>query len=924
MTVAYPTTDLDIEVKLDVTGDGVFDTDITPYVMVRDSDGGIEITRGRTAEAGLVDPGSCRFQLNNRDGRFSPRNAEGPYFGQIGRNTPVQVAVKGGDTYLHTLNTASQGASTPDSAALSITGDIDIRFDATLNNWFAAGGFNGTAELCGKGDFSAGNRAWILMVRNDLLHFEWSADGTTTISVDSTEKPLVPLSRRLAVRVTLDVNNGASGNTVTFYTASSISGTWTQLGQPVVTAGTTSIKDEAKAVNVGRGWPLLAFDSAVGHIHAFELRSGIGGSVVASPDFTVQTDGATSFADAQGNTWTRAAYPDSNITDLDVRFTGEMVAWPNRWDTTGNDVWVQVAAKGTLRRLDAGNATLESALRRRIPTFSPVAYWPMEDGENSVQFYSPIETVRPLSQSGFDLASESTLGGSKPLPTIRTGAQFYGRVPSTNTGQFRVDMVYEWPTAPASNATLIRILTTGSVQSWSIRMRTGNLMNILAVTSDGTSIIDFDIAWGNALFGEWNHIALKASQSGGNVAWSVTVYKDTNTSQTYSDTYAGSVGRVTGVTGGQPTYGSGADGLTIGHIAAFDDQTVDAFGLATWGYDGESAGARVDRIATEEGESVIIHGWQSETELMGPQGPSTFLNLLRDAADADEGILCESRDTAALKFVGLASITNQEPTVTLTYPTHIQPGIQPEPDDLLLENDVSVTRSSGSTGRITVTEGTLSSSAPPDGVGRYEASYTLDIYDDERTDDHAGWKAHLGTVDEERYTAIPVSVGADPSLFGVVSLLDVATILKIDNQQTGDKLPPGDITLFINGYDEFLNQRRWEFSFNGSPYSPYQVGVLDDTTLGRMDTEGSQLNSSATSTATSISVATTSGPIWTTAAGDAPFDIIVAGEVMTVTAVSGSSSPQTFTVTRSVNGVVKAQSSGADVRLAQPTIIALN
>jgi hypothetical protein len=62
-------------------------------------------------------------------------------------------------------------------------------------------------------------------------------------------------------------------------------------------------------------------------------------------------------------------------------------------------------------------------------------------------------------------------------------------------------------------------------------------------------------------------------------------------------------------------------------------------------------------------------------------------------------------------------------------------------------------------------------------------------------------------------------------------------------------------------------------------------------------------------------------PLWdTTASG---FDIGVAGERMTVTAISGSSSPQAFTVTRSVNGVVKAQSSGAPVALWNTPVAAL-
>ena len=44
---------------------------------------------------------------------------------------------------------------------------------------------------------------------------------------------------------------------------------------------------------------------------------------------------------------------------------------------------------------------------------------------------------------------------------------------------------------------------------------------------------------------------------------------------------------------------------------------------------------------------------------------------------------------------------------------------------------------------------------------------------------------------------------------------------------------------------------------------------------------------------------------------------------MTVTNITGSSSPQTFTVTRSVNGVVKAQSAGVAVALWNTPVAAL-
>lgn len=63
--------------------------DITGYVYIRD---GIRITRGRADESSSSAPAECRLTLNNRDGRFSPRNPMGPYYGLFGRNTPIRMS----------------------------------------------------------------------------------------------------------------------------------------------------------------------------------------------------------------------------------------------------------------------------------------------------------------------------------------------------------------------------------------------------------------------------------------------------------------------------------------------------------------------------------------------------------------------------------------------------------------------------------------------------------------------------------------------------------------------------------------------------------------------------------------------------------------------------------------------------------------
>lgn len=59
---------------------------------VRDTED-VQITRGRADEADVADASQCRLLLDNRHGKYSPRNPLSPYFGQLGRNTPLRVSL---------------------------------------------------------------------------------------------------------------------------------------------------------------------------------------------------------------------------------------------------------------------------------------------------------------------------------------------------------------------------------------------------------------------------------------------------------------------------------------------------------------------------------------------------------------------------------------------------------------------------------------------------------------------------------------------------------------------------------------------------------------------------------------------------------------------------------------------------------------
>ena len=76
--------------------------DITDYVMVRDSQGTITLTSGIRDEGSQTEQGTGTIPLENQDGRFSRRLPTGPYYGQLNRNTPIRISVpdgSGGKSY---------------------------------------------------------------------------------------------------------------------------------------------------------------------------------------------------------------------------------------------------------------------------------------------------------------------------------------------------------------------------------------------------------------------------------------------------------------------------------------------------------------------------------------------------------------------------------------------------------------------------------------------------------------------------------------------------------------------------------------------------------------------------------------------------------------------------------------------------------
>lgn len=891
--MVFPQTPLPLKVELMV---GSTWTDVTSDVRGEQQ---IRINRGRSDEGSSVEPTRCTFTLDNNSGNYSPKNPNGAYYGQIGRNTPCRVSVHTGSIYLDLPGSTTAYAETADTAVLDITGDLDVRVDASLINWLPPDGAPTTEsiEIIGKMQ-STSQQSWLLAMQGGHIMLAWSNNGTAFLTAKSTESPVIPgAGGRLAIRATLDVDNGAGGRTIRFYTSDTLDGVWTQLGDPVVQSGTTSIFSSTSSVRIGKA-SVYGYSQPIGRFHAAEIRNGIWGTVVANPYFSNQAVGTTSFADSAGRTWT--VNGAAAITNRKTRFTGEISAWPVRWETK-HDVVVQVEASGVMRRLSQGASPVRSALYREYtsPTRSGiVAYWPMEDGSTATSFASALDGEQGMTVTSFGVerASYSNYVASDALPAFTTG-RARGRVPSyTATPYIFMRFFIAVPSSGVpTTQRLLSFSQSGTARTWRLYINSAGNLDLRAYNEDGTQVLATGFSsW--SVNGVERIIVVELSQDGADIDYLFAPFLledmaiDRALLLPTSGTLAGyTVGAATEVRVGED---GDMNGTAIGHIVFSNSNTtfVNSTGSMI-GWDGETADARIYRLGDEDQIPAFPTG-ATEQDL-GPQRLSALLDLMREAEAADGGILYELRDAVGLAYRTRVSLYNQPAAMVLDYEGDdgLVTPLDPVDDDQRVRNDVTVARSGGSSARVTLDEGTLSTQAPPDGVGRYDESLTLNLHDDEQVANHAGWRLHLGTWDATRYPVVKLLLQNATHMIEDAAALDIGDRFHITNPPSW--LPPDTIDLRVEGYTETLDQFTWTLEYNCSPAGAWDVGWVGSATtasyareFASLDTAGSQLAEALTSTETDVDILTTSGPRWTDEVKDTPFDLRTGGEVMTVTAPS--------------------------------------
>ena len=567
-----------------------------------------------------------------------------------------------------------------------------------------------------------------------------------------------------------------------------------------------------------------------------------------------------------------------------MRYTGFISEFPPRSLGGEADEIMPIQADGLTRRLAQGK-TLRSPLYRAITHDGRYhAYWPLETDASSGDPLGgfPMTLTGPVSFGGDGPA------GSAGAMSTDVGGQASARVIGMpDLGGWTISW---WLSVPADFdaavdvSVMVNWTIPGSLYSqWFAYVTPGAGGGKIAVEAFipggggvGAIIGTTDLRGRGAVL-----VTVNALDVGANIQYELLVND-------------GALEQIdASLTGDQtsPITGIGINGLvdaglqpkgTVSHLRVAGDPNV-IFGenwhwllLAGRGYAGEVAADRITRISAEEGIPAVIVGARGVSEAMGPQPIGSYLDLVRDCETADGGVLFEQRG-GRLAYQTRENRYNADATLTLDYAAKdVAPPLEPTDDDQRTRNRWTIDRPGGGSAQVL-------DQAHIDQVGEYDDSATVNVADDDQLADQAGWRVHLGTVDDLRYPAISPNLNGRPALIDDWAQIDVGKAIAMTNP--GRDLPPGTVAMFAEGYTETIDVVSWEAVPNCSPGAPWRVAVADDPVLGRADTDGSRLASSATSTATTLSVATTSGPLWTVDGADTPMDLMIGGEQVTVRTV---------------------------------------
>lgn len=945
--MAFPTTPTAVRVDLNLGGSWV---NVTGDVQVAES---IQITRGRTDEASSPQPSSCHLTLSNRTGNYTPRNPMGAYYGLLGRNTPIRVGVgvppAGAGTGNQTGASLVAPASTAEQAGMAISMWAVEAPTATIT---APAGYTPTGLSTGG---LMASRAAVKLVSAGAVPV---ATATSSVSAAYAAATCVIPGGASVI---------ASGNVNSSY---SFGGAFApaQLGVFALAAGDVLVACITWSQDPNNAMVCSPWDDTT--TSEWALTADSGQSTANSPRVQIWTrycPVAVSAYTMQAMPWYSGA-ADLQMSVLQVRgaaswnprFHGFCMDFTSTADLSGNDVRCAIEAGSVLRQRGQGTQTPHSAFFRYLSNSDSVAYWPLEGGTLTGALASPINGVPqaliPPGTGTIEYGQDTTsFTASDALPVL-TSTYVQGYTPAYTAGlgggAYGASYVQAAPTA-LNQGLLWALFAGGTIGTICITYTSTSSWTCQVFNTAGVKIADSGAIGGTVMVGvprvwyvTWNpNPTNPATQTDFGFGYIDCI---TNLAPAFSFIgVTGTVGTCSRVSVGQETTNTSFfdGGITVGHMAVARSGSNAASGTygptstfprqisvkAAIGWRIESGQERFLRICQEESIPLSAPIFQATTSasiaqriILSDQLVDNALGILAVTQATDMGEMAESRCSTGLMYRTGASLTGQAVTAQIDYAGRMIAGrLQPVDDDQLTRNDITVTQQGGSSVEAYLPSGNLSIMNPPQGVGIYTQSVDVNVYYQSKDlPQIAALYLAQGTVDQQRFKSVSMLLEAVPGSVTLLSSLDIGNRAQIIN--TPVWVQPGPSDVIILGLTERIGPiAEWHIDFNAKPYGVNAVMKLDGTDVfARLDSGSATLQTAMNTTIATATVnLATNIDAWGTL--NLPYDILVGGERMTVTGVTGTTSPQVLSVTRSVNGVVKTHATGETVHVFWQTYAGL-
>lgn len=317
-----------------------------------------------------------------------------------------------------------------------------------------------------------------------------------------------------------------------------------------------------------------------------------------------------------------------------------------------------------------------------------------------------------------------------------------------------------------------------------------------------------------------------------------------------------------------------AGDIGIGHVALYSPSSTDsrAFLAGFGGNRGEPAARRIARLCEESGVPIRFEADELGSIAMGTQPSAPLIDLLREAAKVDFGVLVDDPKRVGLLYRSGLRLLNQTPRFRSEFSAGLIGDIpRVTRDDQGYATRVVATGRDGGEGVSDLAD------LPDDGYQTVSA--TLNVDNRELLSPFAGMLARLSSSKQPR---IPDLKGVLDSSIMPDELREVWRSLVVGDLVGVDRWPSflglADTSHIILGITEEIGTHTHRVSLNTRAGDVFMSGVADDT--ARYGVDGAE---TATVTLQDAVVVRVSSPVdWTVDALDYPMTVTIGGLNVTV------------------------------------------